>query len=902
MANITITPGALSTGENTTITLNTKDTYVLEDIDVVVAPQHGSFNNQATTGTEYTENTSDSTIIPSGGFLYLNKGWFDDTKISLGHLIPEIASNDAGVSHILTGYKAYDENGAVITGTMAIVNPEFDGGTLSVTPTVKDLVDPKVSVSSSGTFKNATNYGVTSSKPTGTDGTNYLKIDGSASVDTQGSVKAHGSATRGEVLYKGAYTGYIDKADNTQALRSESTAVTSNVSSIGVTITDSFDPLYIPIVSVSGKGGGLTKSSSGNSFSIDGVNPTMTLSYSGKFTETVGASYGVVTSTPTGTDGTEFLSLKVDGSSDTQTFSGEASIKVIRAAVTNDGLKRGAINIADGASLLSETSATFEHNGSVNVEAELSGERSYYIPIIKTMPVSGGGMTQGASSVTITGNEPTVTINKSGKFTEIASGGVGASYGVTATAPTTGTDGTDFLKIDISGTSNSVNFTSDASILVNRGAVSHSSADAGAIKWDSGAIILTSTSKEFTETNTKSVSATVSGGASYYIPIVNLTDKGTGGVVTASATADVEIDKPRVDYSISGSVIGDSYAFGISHTQYEGVDGDEYYSLIIEPNTLTQGSVSGTVSGNWSRTAVKSNNTYKGAVSLTTSTQFLSQGSGTFDGTEINETNIGVDFASITDEDRKWYFKRARLSSNGGDLEDADLNVTGTAPTVTPDISFLSRTGSTNGSEITVADYGITTTAPTSGNWVVFDPTGNSNNATFTGRVTAARSNVDVSVTNGLTTGESGRIDRTTKTYTGSKTFKATVGNGTNRYIPVQTVSASVASHSVTAPTVDYSETAKYFINGTAQSSVPSGIILAQSSNPSDFSSSSYIQIIPSESITNGSSTTTAKGTISAGITTGGNDTESSTQSVGVTGGTRKTCFIKVYNGSYTVS
>ena len=82
--NNTIT---LTKGTKTEITLNTADKYVLGDIVVDVAPQVGSFNNQPTTGITYTENTEDVTIISSDGYLYLNQGWFENTKISLNHLI-----------------------------------------------------------------------------------------------------------------------------------------------------------------------------------------------------------------------------------------------------------------------------------------------------------------------------------------------------------------------------------------------------------------------------------------------------------------------------------------------------------------------------------------------------------------------------------------------------------------------------------------------------------------------------------------------------------------------------------------------------------------------------------------------------------------------------------------------
>ena len=787
MANIRILPQdfELTKGSETIISLGTKDTYVLEDIDVVVKPHTGSFNNQATDGVTYTENTADATIIPAEGYLYLNQGWFENTKISLGHLIPDdVEYTNAGVSQIVSGYEAYDTNGQKLIGTMATVDPLFDGGGLSVSSSVSNLTGPTVTVDSSGTFKSATSYGVTSTAPSGTDGTNYLTIDGSATVTTKGSVKASASATRDAVLYNGAYAGYLNKEDNTEVLATATTSKTSDAFEIGAIITDSFKPLYIPIVSVTGTGGAMSKASSGNSVSITGTNPTVTLSYDGKFTDTTGASYGVTTTEPTtGEDGTDFLKVGVGGTSDSQTFTGSATINVDRAAVTNSGLKQGAINIADGTTLLEAGSGTFTHSNTLDITASLSNDKAYYIPIIKSMPVSGGDMTQASSIVEINGVNPTVTISNSGKFTDVASGGVGASYGVTTTAPTTGTDGTDFLKIEIGGTSDSQKFTGSSKIYVNRAAVTHDGAAAGAIKWANGSSILDKiTNQAFsatTDDNTqKSVTASVTGGTSYYIPIVSLEDKGTGGSVTASATANVEIDKPKVNYTPTGTVTTNLESLGVSHRPFEGEeDGSGYYSLVITPTTTSEGSVSGSVSGTWNRTAVKSNSTYQGAVNLTTSTQFLAEGSGTFNGTKIDSTTIGVDFTSVTDDDKNWYFKRAK-------------------------------------------------------------------------------------------------------------------------------VTAEVSSHSVTYPTVDYSESAGYYISGVKQNSIPSGILLAQTSEPSDFTTEKYIKIEPSSGgLTLGNSKTTAKGSISAGITAGGSATTTeSTQQIGVTTGTTKSCYIKVYDGGYIVS
>ena len=778
MANIRILPQdfELTKGSETIISLGTKDTYVLEDIDVVVKPHIGSFNNQATDGVTYTENTADATIIPAEGFLYLNQGWFENTKISLGHLIPDdVEYTNAGVSQIVSGYEAYDTNGQKLIGTMATVDPLFDGGGLSVSSFVSNLTGPTVTVDSSGTFKSATSYGVTSTAPSGTDGTNYLTIDGSATVTTKGSVKASASATRDAVLYNGAYAGYLNKEDNTEVLATATTSKTSDAFEIGAIITDSFKPLYIPIVSVTGTGGGMTQGTS--SVTITGTNPTLTLSYGGKFTDTTGTSYGVTTTAPTGADGTDFLKVDVSGTPVDQLFTATASIEVNRAAVTNSGLKQGAINIADGATLLASGSDTFTQSDTRKISVSLSNEKAYYIPIIKSMPVLGGGLSQGTSSVTVAGTAPTVTLSYDGKFTDAT----GASYGVTTTAPTTGTDGTNFLKITIGGTSDEQTFTGSASIKVDRAAVTHNGAAAGAIKWTNESSILDAlNNQEFRATNNsaKTVTATVNGGTSYYIPIVSLTDKGTGGSVTAEATANVTIAKPKVDYTSTGTVTTNLESLGVSHRPFEGEeDGSGYYSLVITPTATSDGSVSGSVSGTWNRTAVKSNGTYQGAVSLTTSTQFLAAGSGTITSAETSPTSIGVDFSSVTDEDKNWYFKRAQ-------------------------------------------------------------------------------------------------------------------------------VTAEVSSHSVTYPTVDYSESAGYYISGVKQNSVPSGILLAQTSDPSDFSTKKYIKIEPtSGGLTLGNSKTTAKGSISAGITAGGSATTTeSTKQISVTQGTTKSCYIKVYEGGYIVS
>ena len=77
-----------------------------------------------------------------------------------------------------------------------------------------------------------------------------------------------------------------------------------------------------------------------------------------------------------------------------------------------------------------------------------------------------------------------------------------------------------------------------------------------------------------------------------------------------------------------------------------------------------------------------------------------------------------------------------------------------------------------------------------------------------------------------------------------------------------------------------------------------------QTSDTSEKKKKKYIKIEPtSGGLTLGNSKTTAKGSVSAGITAGGSKTTTeSTRQIGVNQGTIKSCYIKVYDYSYTVS
>ena len=128
----------------------------------------------------------------------------------------------------------------------------------------------------------------------------------------------------------------------------------------------------------------------------------------------------------------------------------------------------------------------------------------------------------------------------------------------------------------------------------------------------------------------------------------------------------------------------------------------------------------------------------------------------------------------------------------------------------------------------------------------------------------------------------------------------AEVSGDVNYFVPVVQASASVSDHTITNPTVAYKQSSSYSINGTTQSSVPSGVVVS-SSQPSDFNGSSYITVTPGATVTDGSSVSTATASINKGITDGTSATNTDTKSVPVTSSVNNNCYIKVYTGGYSM-
>lgn len=84
----------------------------------VVTLGTGSLANTPTTNQTYTEVNSPA-VLTSDGYLYINKGYFGNTKISLGTLIPNSDVTDVVSGVLRTGYEAFDTAGQRILGGLS---------------------------------------------------------------------------------------------------------------------------------------------------------------------------------------------------------------------------------------------------------------------------------------------------------------------------------------------------------------------------------------------------------------------------------------------------------------------------------------------------------------------------------------------------------------------------------------------------------------------------------------------------------------------------------------------------------------------------------------------------------------------------------------------------------------
>lgn len=123
MATAAVTSAGYGTTTDGQYTATNSDALTVgaEASDVTYVPiTAATFGNAATSGHNYSDISSTAPILISEDYLYINKGYTDDVKISLAKLVPDDATITAstGANYMLNGQSAYDSDGKLVVGSI----------------------------------------------------------------------------------------------------------------------------------------------------------------------------------------------------------------------------------------------------------------------------------------------------------------------------------------------------------------------------------------------------------------------------------------------------------------------------------------------------------------------------------------------------------------------------------------------------------------------------------------------------------------------------------------------------------------------------------------------------------------------------------------------------------------
>lgn len=820
-----------------------------------------TFANTATSGQTYVDisNTTEAPILISEDYLYINKGYTDNLKISLAKLIPDAEGTIAiGAGHILQGYAAYNYAGTLLSGTIPtrsadnisisgngitipygyyseefvvhissgdyksevslsdvsvtpainlhanatstygftttaptsgangtnfltldptsnapiysatgtatittagylstgnkksgttktvgvnpgtnyyvpIVSPSFSGGALSATTNTNTVTTTPVVTISSVITAGATNYGVTITKPSGTEGTDYLTIDGKGTVSTTGKVTSNVVIKRADIAYSNT-AGVIAAHNSTTALVSASTTAVTTVN-VTPSITDSFSPLYIPIITPKFGGGGLSKQDFSATATVtlsSGSETNMTVNLGSKNTATY-AYY-----------------FKVHG--ETDSITGNTTVTRGRVSYTNEA---GVIEAHSGAEILAASSTS----PSVTIN---KGTADTYINI-KAASASRSGS---ATAATPTATRTTATVsgaynvgNGSATTATPASGNCFVSFTVTApatTIPLTTTISTSGYLATTSQITGSATANAKTSgtyyINVPKAEVSSSNGTATATG-GSASVAVTGISTTSTNTGYK-ISATATGGSAS-------TTTSTLGISTGYVTADQTL-----------TVAAKSASGANSSTATYIVKG----ALKAEISNNTAGSAGMSASGFTALTGTATSSYY---VSLTTTAgSVVPKASVQTEGYVKSETvTATASVVNVNGNGTKLYIPTNTITGSVVDL---------TAPKVT----------------VSGTPHGITTTTTATSYYITIN--GSGTNGSVKGKATA-----------GNTTGI---VPAGTTNTSGATTITPNItGSGTNIYIPA---AAGSVAMSAGAGTCSYSTGSNVTVSDTDTSGI----------------------------------------------------------------------------------
>ena len=499
-----------------------------------------TFANTATSGQTYVDisNTTEAPILISEDYLYINKGYTDNLKISLAKLIPDAEGTTAiGAEHILQGYAAYNYAGTLLSGTIptnSANNITFNGKTVTVTS----------GYYASNTTKNMGLAAITSGSATistatfSWDATNTrFNLTGNATV----AAPSVGTA------------GYISSSEGTK--NTNTANLNTTVARIGIKATFSTTGARTPVIS-------RTTTTASGATNVGSAATTTTAPSSGYFVSVQSAANTItVTATPSVSSAGYGTTANYGATSATGTFGAAASAityipiesgtatgnNASVTKVTTDGTNAG-INITDviGTSTTAEPTdgyyAAFTGTGSSKVTkagwfptGTLSAATSptTYFPITEAELESEGVVTTNAS-VTTTNSTNMTTATSGTYYYEVKNtanaGTVQTKYKVTAAGytPAKNAINSGTVSITPTKTNDAKIYIPTATLTVTRtsgtGACSYtsgSSANVTVSDTDTSGVKIT-----FTGSGTVTAQANVTGAG--YRPIANNVASGSG--------------------------------------------------------------------------------------------------------------------------------------------------------------------------------------------------------------------------------------------------------------------------------------------------------------------------------------------------------------------------------------
>ena len=369
-----------------------------------------TFANSATSGRTYTDISSSAPVLVAGNYLYINKGWTPDCKISLARLVPDGSDVKGHTEYIISGHSAYDNDGTLVAGSI----PTLVAGDVTVSENVVTIPLAKYTGASGGTavtktigVGTVTSGSATISSVTFADGSDAAKFNMSGSANV--SAPSVGTA------------GYISSTKGTRNANNGGATLSATVNKI-VGSASIAATTKVPSITKQNVPSGCTQAASGNATTTaptSGVyvavqsaantatlTPTVSITTSGYGTSTkhgisaTGATVGaaasamtyipITTATPAftggGLSGTATASSSTASISDSANNSGVSfatACTTTRANVTYNGAVNGWVTQSSGATALSSTSTAMTaktyYVNAVSIAKPSSGTRTFTV-------------------------------------------------------------------------------------------------------------------------------------------------------------------------------------------------------------------------------------------------------------------------------------------------------------------------------------------------------------------------------------------------------------------------------------------------------------------------------------------------------------------------------------------